>query len=84
MHDRRQIFDFIEIGNLSAALDLDKRFLDAAKLLASHPALGRTGKVRGTRELVVDHHYLLIYDTPPGAVRVLRVMHTSRNWPMSG
>ena len=50
-------------------------------LLVDHPSLGRVGRVAGTRELVAHQSYLLIYDVAGDSVRVLNVVHTSRQWP---
>lgn len=83
LKDRRSIYDFVETSNPVAAINLDKKFVEAAQLLAAHPALGRIGQAIATRELVVHRHYLLIYDLMNGSVRVLRVIHTSRRWPPS-
>lgn len=61
IQDRNDIYDYIETDNPSAALDLDELFEEKAALLVSHPALGRVGRVPGTRELVAHRNYLLIY-----------------------
>jgi addiction module RelE/StbE family toxin len=77
--DRESIFDYIAPENLDAALALDELFERKTALLGAHPEAGRMGRVRGTRELVA--HYVLVYDTDPDRVRILRVLHTSRQWP---
>ena len=52
------------------------------ELLAQHPALGRPGRVEGTRELVVpDTPYLVPYRVRGHAVEILRVFHGARKWP---
>jgi addiction module RelE/StbE family toxin len=79
--DRESIFDYIAPENLDAALALDELFERKAALLGAHPEAGRVGRVRGTRELVAHRHYVLVYDTDPDRVRILRVLHTSRQWP---
>ena len=54
----------------------------AVHLLASHPALGRAGRVAGTRELVVaGTPYIVPYRVREGRVEVLRVFHAARKWP---
>jgi addiction module RelE/StbE family toxin len=52
-----------------------------AEHLLEHPALGRIGRVKGTRELVLHPNYILIYDVAGDSVRVLRVVHAARQWP---
>jgi addiction module RelE/StbE family toxin len=79
--DRESIFDYIAPENLDAALALDELLERKAALLGAHPEAGRAGRVRSTRELVAHRHYVLVYDTDPERVRILRVLHTSRQWP---
>ncbi|MFL6604020.1 MAG: type II toxin-antitoxin system RelE/ParE family toxin [Steroidobacteraceae bacterium] len=81
--DRESIFDYIAPENLDAALALDELLERKAALLSAHPEAGHVGRVRGTRELVAHRHYVLVYDTDPDRVRILRVLHTSRQWPPS-
>jgi len=55
---------------------------EAVERLADFPSSGRSGRVEGTRELVVPGTlYLLPYRFHRGAVEILRVFHTSRKWP---
>ena len=81
--DREKIFDFIETDNPAAALALDQLFSEATARLVNHPDLGRPGRVSGTRELVAHHNYILIYDVAGDALRVLRILHAARQWPLS-
>jgi len=81
--DRESIFDYIAPENLDAALALDELFERKAALLGAHPEAGHVGRVRDTRELVAHRHYVLVYDIDPERVRILRVLHTSRQWPPS-
>ena len=46
-----------------------------------HPQLGRPGRVESTRELVVHRNYILVYDVAGDVVRVLHVLHATRQWP---
>ena len=81
LDDRRAIYDYIEAANPMAALALDELFSEKVRHLIDHPALGRVGRIMGTRELVVHKNYILIYDTTVDQVRVLRVLHAARQWP---
>jgi len=47
--------------------------------LESHPAMGRAGRVPGTRELVLHKHYIAIYRVREGDVEVLRLHHVARD-----
>jgi toxin ParE1/3/4 len=54
----------------------------AVRLLASRPAMGRAGRVEGTRELVVTGTpYIVPYRVREDRVEVLRVFHAARKWP---
>ncbi|HBD3808933.1 TPA: type II toxin-antitoxin system RelE/ParE family toxin [Escherichia coli] len=79
--DRKKIREYIAQHAPAAALALDELFSEKADLLLNHPGLGRTGRVPGTRELVAHRNYILVYDTAGNVVRILRVLHTSRQWP---
>ena len=81
IQDRHDIYDHIEADNPSAALELDELFAEKASRLLEHPGLGRPGRVRGTRELVMLPNYVLVYDVAGDKVRVLRVLHAARQWP---
>jgi addiction module RelE/StbE family toxin len=79
--DRNEIYDYIEADNPAAALAIDELFEENASRLVGHPGLGRLGGVTGTRELVAHKNYILIYDVTGDLVRVLRVLHTAKQWP---
>ena len=49
--------------------------------LARHPDIGRVGRKRGTRELVVHESYVVIYREVATKVEILRVKHTAQLWP---
>lgn len=79
--DRESIYDYIEADNPRAALELDEQFSRRASQLATHPMIGRIGRVPSTRELVVRPDYLMIYDIDGETLRVLRVLHAAQQWP---
>lgn len=55
---------------------------DAVAMLAERPALGRPGRVPGTRELVVaGTPYLVPYRVREARIDILRVFHGRRRWP---
>nr|WP_276316539.1 type II toxin-antitoxin system RelE/ParE family toxin [Halomonas flagellata] len=80
--DRKEIREYIAQDNPAAALALDELVSEKAQRLADHPNLGRPGRVAGTQELVAHRNYLLIYDVSGDTVRVLRVLHAARQWPL--
>lgn len=81
MAARKAIYDHIEADNPKAAAELDARFVRAAGRLVDRPAMGRPGRLAGTRELVVHRRYFLVYEVAMETVSILAVVHTSRRWP---
>ncbi len=79
--DRRVIFSYIEKDNPQAAARIDALFSKRAAQLVTHPMIGRTGRVAGTRELVAHPNYILIYDVAGELIRILRILHAARQWP---
>ena len=74
--------DYIAEDNPGAADPLVKRIMRAVNLLGKNPAMGRPGRVSGTRELVVgDTPYIVPYRVRANAVEILRVFHAARKWP---
>ena len=50
--------------------------------LPERPAIGRPGRVLGTRELVIGGlPYIVPYRVREKDIEILRVLHTSRRWP---
>lgn len=51
------------------------------RLLAANPMIGRIGRARGTRELVLgDLPYIIAYRVTD-QVEILAVVHTAKQWP---
>ena len=58
------------------------RIRRAVERLSVHPEIGRSGRVSGTRELVVpETPYIIPYRVTAGRVEILRVFHGMRRWP---
>ena len=83
IHDRNQIYDYIEADNPHSAAVLDELIAEKSSHLADHPNLGRLGRINGTREWVVHRNYVLVNDMAGDQIRILRVLHTARQWPPS-
>lgn len=82
MRDRGSIFDSIEPDNPRAAVRMDDKILEHANLLMRFPYMGRKGRVRGTRELVISQSpYIAAYRVSESEVRILRVIHAKQHWP---
>jgi toxin ParE1/3/4 len=80
--DREAIFDYIEADRPHAAVSLDDRIRTQVEQLVKFPEVGRPGRVRGTRELVIDRTpYIVAYCIRGNTVRILRVLHGAQLWP---
>jgi toxin ParE1/3/4 len=82
LNDLGSIREFIAQDNPAAAARVRAALRAAVDPLADYPNLGRAGRVAGTRELVVaDLPYIIVYRVADDTVRILAVLHTSRQWP---
>jgi plasmid stabilization system protein ParE len=80
--DLEAIRRYVEVDDVRAATRVVLSVIEAAAHLAATPAIGRTGRVIGTRELVlIDLPYLVPYRVKAGVVEVLRMLHSARRWP---
>lgn len=79
--DRESILDYISLDNTQAAIDQDDEFETAAERACGNPDMYKPGRIKGTREIVVRPHYILVYQTGEGVLTVLRVLHAARQWP---
>lgn len=70
---------YIAKDNPARATSFVQEILDKAKMLKTFPAMGRPGRVPGTRELVVHANYILPYRVKANTVQILRVLHTAQN-----
>jgi toxin ParE1/3/4 len=83
LRNRFEQLDFIAVDSPSAAADLDEEIEAQVDSLALHPRLGRPGRVKGTRELVVSRSpFVVVYRIKAGSrVEVLRLLHGAQQWP---
>ena len=82
LNDLEAVREFIAQDNPQAAMRVHGVIHAAVDPLANYPNLGRAGRVDGTRELiVVDLPYIVVYRVAEDTVRILAVIHTSRQWP---
>jgi len=73
---------YVATDNARAADRLLSRISDAVKQLSLHPRLGRQGRVKNTRELIiVGTPYIVAYRIAGETIQVLAVLHGSRKWP---
>ena len=82
LNDLESIREFIAQDNPQAATRVHAAIRAAVDPLADYPNLGRAGRVDSTRELiVVDLPYIIVYRVAEDTIRILAVIHTSRQWP---
>jgi toxin ParE1/3/4 len=80
--DRDEIFTYIRKANPAAAISIDGKIAEVAHRLKSFPDSGRSGRIDGTREIVVLRTpYIIAYIVLADRVRILRVLHGARIWP---
>ena len=76
------IQDYVANENPRAASEVTQRIRTAVGRLHAYPKSGRTGRVRGTYELVIhDLPYIVAYRIKNEEVQILSVYHTSQKWP---
>ena len=77
--DRGAIVDYLLPRNPHAAKQILLRLIDATTDLAMFTNIGREGE-DGTREWVIVHPYVLLYEVNETAkiVRVIRIWHISQ------
>ena len=74
--------DYIAEDNPQAALRVYDSIRKTVNRLATFPQSGRTGRVEGTRELVIPGlPYIVVYTIDGQDVKIWAVYHTSRIWP---
>ena len=77
-----RIHEYIATDNLATAdLLRDRVVLFVETILVVHPAIGRPGRVDGTRESVIHSSYIIVYRTKGEVIEILTIRHVARKWP---
>jgi addiction module RelE/StbE family toxin len=72
----------IALDNPGAATRVIERIRTAIRRLATSPAIGRPGRVEGTRELVITGTpYIVPYRVKGDTVQIITVLHSAQRWP---
>lgn len=81
--DLDEIAAYIGQDSPAAAVRVVLELIDRVEsLLPGHPAIGRPGRVLGTRELVMGGlPYIVPYRVREEDVEILRVLPSARRWP---
>ncbi|KAF0249263.1 MAG: RelE/StbE family addiction module toxin [bacterium] len=76
------IADYIAENNPEKARNIVRKIRSAISNLSKQPAMGRLGRVQGTKELViVGTPYLIVYRIQQQNIEILRVLHGAQKWP---
>lgn len=81
LHDLVAIIDYISDDNPDAAQRLKSELEAKVAALPKLPRLYRSGRVPGTREMVVRSNYIVVYTEDPAVVSILRILHAAQCWP---
>ena len=82
IHDFNEIIDYISEDNPDAAIAQGDEIESQVAGLTANRFMGRSGRVKGTRELVVVRTpYIVAYRVRKNDILILRVLHGARCWP---
>lgn len=81
--DRFDQLDHLAQDNPPAAADQDDEIERQIAMLVQHPKMGRPGRVKGTRELVISGTpFIAVYRLEGDRrIEVLCLLHGSQQWP---
>lgn len=81
--DRIEAINHIARDDPIVALEQLDRIEAQTDVLLQQPKLGRPGRVKGTRELVISRTpFIAVYHLPSAQhVEILRLMHSAQQWP---
>ncbi|MBD5607344.1 MAG: type II toxin-antitoxin system RelE/ParE family toxin [Desulfovibrio sp.] len=71
---------WVSCYDLDAALKLDEEVAQLVKRLEQFPLSGRAGRVKDTREAIVDN-YVMVYRVTERNIEILRFIHGARQYP---
>lgn len=82
--DLEEIESYIFKDNPIAAVSVVSNILDKIEnVIALNPSIGRKGRILRTREFVMaDFPYIIPYRVKDGTLEIVRIMHTSRKFPV--
>jgi toxin ParE1/3/4 len=79
--DLEKIVSHIAQDSVGAAYEIHDEIIRRIASLSAHPQMGRSGRARSTRELViVATPYIVIYGVDE-AITILRIVHGAQRWP---
>jgi len=84
--DLDRIEEYISKENSTVvAIDVVLNVINSSELtLSDHPHAGRIGRVKETRELVIDDMPFIVVYRVTHELQILRVLHDAQQWPPVG
>jgi toxin ParE1/3/4 len=79
--DLAAVIEYIAERNPQSALNLYNDIEGVVSQLPQHPYLYRLGRVSGTRELVTDPNYIVVYRVSVTAVEIVSILHSRQQYP---
>jgi toxin ParE1/3/4 len=81
-HQLDEVYDYIAVSSEKGAGQIVVRIIDSVQQLAAFPMSGRTGRVPGTRELVISGTpFIAAYAIEFDRIVVLAIYHGAQRWP---
>ena len=82
INERYDQLDYIAMDDPLAATAQDHEIEQQTNLLTTQPEMGRVGRAKGTRELVVSRTpFIVIYRIKGERIEILRFLHGAQKWP---
>lgn len=81
LSEAENIVNYIAEDNVVAVLEMDDLIRNLVLILKQIPHAGRYGRVANTRELVIHHNYIVVYEIGLDSITLLNVKHTSQKYP---
>jgi len=81
LQDLHHIWEYVAAENPTAATGIMEMIDKATRSLLSYPNLGHSGRIKGTKELMVaGTPYVIPYRLKRGTIEILAVIHSSRRF----
>ncbi len=81
-NDRDAQLDYIAQDNPLAAVSQGDWIEEQVDMLIDHPKMGRPGRKKDTRELVISRTpFIMVYRIKGQRIELLRLLHGSQQWP---
>jgi len=80
--DLDELMAYIAEDDAEAATKVAGKIWETTQMLSNHPAIGKPGRIPGTREIVAaGTTYIVPYRVVGNEVQILRILHGARKWP---